>query len=775
MSTRAPSADPVGLSSEGMRRHLVSRLRQELPELDQDGAEAALRAARVWSGRPVRELDAYWAARPHPLIDPGECFPLALFRLARVLHASGHPVDVPGCTGCGALPERLFLDDEGRRVCASCKPPRQPRVCARCGRLGVIAARRPEGGICHPCYSRDPQVVTSCGRCGRLRAPAVRREDGTALCQRCWSRPLRRCAGCGTVDVVKVATEEGPWCPRCYQRRRPRGECEQCGQIAPLAERGSTERPARCYRCYRRPTRHTPCGSCGRERECMHRPDQQWLCRDCMPKPKRTCGHCGRTRIVAANWPLGPVCQPCYRTLSYLGRCCRHCGRARPLIGRDAAGTGICGPCAGYPPPPPCRTCSSGETYIHGQCVRCTLSHRLGERLAGPDGQPLGQLVPLVDALTASDHPIRLLTWLRGSTSARLLGRLAAAGRPVTHALLDELPPSHDECYVRALLVRTGILPAREEGLERILPWLERLLTAGPAAHARLVQPYVHWVVLRKARRRRARGQAVERSGGGMRGEILLILSFLVWLDERKLTLRTLRQGHLEDWLVTGPNRRHDICTFLTWAHRHGLTTEHDITHVRPGSGAPPLTDEQRWEELRVCLTSDALPLRVRTARMLTLLYGLPSERIRHLTVADIEHRGQETYLRQRRHALLIPPRPARLLTHLAVLAPEEALLPATDPTQLWLYPGTVPGRPLSAAGFGLMMRRHGFYVSPARTAALISLAEHIPTPVLAQLLEIHINTALKWAAHAQPNWTAYLAARDQDGARPQRTSPTQQ
>lgn len=465
---------------------------------------------------------------------------------------------------------------------------------------------------------------------------------------------------------------------------------------------------------------------------------------------------------MAANWPLGPVCQSCYGMLRYLGRRCRRCDQARPLIGRDDAGTGICGPCAGYPPPPACSTCPTGETYAHGQCARCTLLRRLGERLAGPDGQLAAQFAPLFDSLTASDRPVRMLTWLQTSSSARLLGRLAATGRTLTHAVLDELLPSHDECYVRALLVSTGVLPGREENLERIIPWLERLLTGRPSAHARFVQPYVQWVLLRKARRRLARGRGSNGVGGGIRGEILLILSFLAWLDERKLNLATVRLGHLEDWLAAGPNRRHDICTFLTWAHRRGLTADHDITHARIGPGKPPLTDEQRWTELRTCLTTEDLPVRVRTARTLTLLYGLPSERIRHLTVADIDHRGEETYLRLRRRALLVPPRPARLLTQLATTAADEALIPAANAAQLWLFPGTIPGRPLSAPGFSLMMRQHGFHVGPARSAALISLAEQMPTPVLAQLLEINIHTALKWAAYSQPSWSAYLAARDE-------------
>ncbi|MET8330363.1 hypothetical protein [Streptomyces sp. NPDC005181] len=69
----------------------------------------------------------------------------------------------------------------------------------------------------------------------------------------------------------------------------------------------------------------------------------------------------------------------------------------------------------------------------------------------------------------------------------------------------------------------------------------------------------------------------------------------------------------------------------------------------------------------------------------------------------------------------------------------------------------------MSAPGFSLLMRRHGFHVQPARIAALISLAEKLAPPVLAQLLGISIDTAHKWAAYTQPNWSAYLAVRDRE------------
>lgn len=57
-------------------------------------------------------------------------------------------------------------------------------------------------------------------------------------------------------------------------------------------------------------------------------------------------------------------------------------------------------------------------------------------------------------------------------------------------------------------------------------------------------------------------------------------------------------------------------------------------------------------------------------------------------------------------------------------------------------------------------MRRHGFHIIPARSAALIALAGQLPAPVLAELLTIHVRTARKWASYSQLDWAAYLAER---------------
>jgi len=53
-----------------------------------------------------------------------------------------------------------------------------------------------------------------------------------------------------------------------------------------------------------------------------------------------------------------------------------------------------------------------------------------------------------------------------------------------------------------------------------------------------------------------------------------------------------------------------------------------------------------------------------------------------------------------------------------------------------------------------------GLGTRAARAAAFVALAADLPAPVLADLLDVHIHTALKWARHAQRDWTTYITAR---------------
>jgi hypothetical protein len=175
-----------------------------------------------------------------------------------------------------------------------------------------------------------------------------------------------------------------------------------------------------------------------------------------------------------------------------------------PLDDRSA---GHCSPCAGSPGLDyTCRECGrGGEIHSGGRCFGCVLAERARILLAGPGGEVSAQLHPLLVALTTVANPATVVTWLGKSRSAQLLGSLARTGDPITHDQLDELPQSQALRYVRDMRVSSGVLPARNEHLERLAPWLEHLLHDKPAHHAWLIRPFAHWFVLRRARRAASR------------------------------------------------------------------------------------------------------------------------------------------------------------------------------------------------------------------------------------------------------------------------------
>ena len=83
--------------------------------------------------------------------------------------------------------------------------------------------------------------------------------------------------------------------------------------------------------------------------------------------------------------------------------------------------------------------------------------------------------------------------------------------------------------------------------------------------------------------------------------------------------------------------------------------------------------------------------------------------------------------------------------------------------------PGRVPGQPIANHALTTRLARHGIRVRTARNGALAALAADLPAPILADLLSIHINTAVRWVTYARRDWADYLAARTAERGVPKR------
>jgi hypothetical protein len=156
------------------------------------------------------------------------------------------------------------------------------------------------------------------------------------------------------------------------------------------------------------------------------------------------------------------------------------------------------------------------------------------------------------------------------------------------------------------------------------------------------------------------------------------------------------------------------------------------------------------------CLRDPGIPLDVRAAGALLLLYGQFVSRLTRLTAADIEQHGPDTCLRLDTIPVLLPPRLAALVRAQLDAAPAHPRTPGPRP----LFPGRSIARPVAPQTLTRRLRQHGIEPRQARNTALAAWASDLPPAVLASLLGVHIQTAVNWASRTRRDWTAYLAER---------------
>jgi hypothetical protein len=208
---------------------------------------------------------------------------------------------------------------------------------------------------------------------------------------------------------------------------------------------------------------------------------------------------------------------------------------------------------------------------------------------------------------------------------------------------------------------------------------------------------------------------------------------------------------------------RYRVSYFLNWTADRGLSRRLTVPAVPSQQPADFLGDDQRWQLLQRCLTDSTMPVGVRAAGTLVLLFGLQLQRIRHLTAGQITEEDGNIYLTAGRRPVLLPPRLAAVLGELAAQPPPRLMIPNGPDAPRWLFPGRIAGQPLDLHSLNNQLNRHGISARPARNGALAALASHLPAAVFADFLGIHVNTAVRWVTYARQDWTAYLAARDAD------------
>ena len=690
------------------RSRLISVLREVGgPDMTSEIAQDMLQQAHAWESVGARQLATYLSEHDDAFIAPSPHIPLAMATLFTLLadNGFGDRVVLPGCVRCGRTDKILKRPTPEGRCCERCMERVERRMCARCGKIGRIVGQRKEGGICRLCYRRDPARHAECSQCGRSAAIIGRTKDGAPLCNRCKSRPKKPCVHCGRIRIVCANTAKGPLCKNCHTA--PPRQCGVCGKVRTITRRGDGgTRPDMCQSC----SRDTgECVRCGRHRRGSRYRGGQFYCGSCYPKTQRSCSICQTLQPVTAVWPVGPVCQRCYRTRLERPETCAGCLAMRILVCVNESGDAVCTRCGGVDLNFACKDCGEeGPGFRNGRCDRCSVLAKVNMLLGDKGSLRDARLQPLFAAL-ADVSPGSVHTWVVNKPSLAWLAELARTGRGITHEEIDRLPQNAQTLHIRAAFVAAGVLPHRNEALAQLQLWVDRTVPTIPAEHQPVIRAYAEWHIVRRARQRAARGPFRPGADSANRQRIRCAINFLGWLAEADVSVADLRQHHVDTYFAAGSSNLQGA------KHIPGMDAD-TTSDQRPGDpaqeGRPPVSipgPDDQTDQLRRCLTATDLPLEVRIVGALVRLYAIPVARIVELTIDRLDRDDTHAYLVIEKNAVVLPTvaRGADRRTNRTQALKSASRLGAR--ATAYLFPGRPPSRPRNTKALGRNLSRYGY------------------------------------------------------------------
>ncbi len=474
------------------------------------------------------------------------------------------------------------------------------------------------------------------------------------------------------------------------------------------------------------------------------------------------CVRCGLRRAKFVL-PTGPICSNCRRDLAYHPSVCPECLELRPVAypSQNMYGVLVCARCADEPSIFACAECGREDhPYGHSRCARCILRERLTGLLTDPATRQIPEtLQPLFDTLIASERPQTTIYWLRRppGVGPRLLGEMAAGRMEISHHAFEQLPSDRAHHYLRELLTAVGILPHYEPAIARMLPWLDEQLAPLPREDALLVNRFARWRVLRHLRGRAERGELTKGTIDRGHAEIKEAIRFLTWLREHEATIDTAGQELLDRYLHRIPTRAMTLSTFLNWLPERRGQSRFVLPAHRPGLPVVTVSDEARWERVEMLLHDDSIRRYVRIVGLFTLLFAQPLTKICRMRTDQVLIIPGRVLVTFDQEPVEMPPILDDLIrAHLGTRG--NASFASRD--NGWLFPGGLPGRPLQTENVRAQLVDLGIKPHDNRKTALFQLAANIPTPVLADLIGIAPNTAVKWSALTARSWSTYIAQR---------------
>ena len=674
------------------------------------------------------------------------------------------------CAGCGQERQVAFRDRHGRPRCGDCRDqdpgdPNEaliefvtsidPDLSAEAVRTAITATVTKAAHLQKLLWAlqETPGLLTGEGATAPF--PMILRLIDALIDGGATRVHRSACPSCGRVVTLSKTRGGLRICRTC--RARDRAEpCSGCGDIREPATRDAQGRPLCPFCLVNDPINWEECVGCRRRRRVAARGPHGPVCSACTPKKISTCSMCGRSVPCRTSTVTGlPWCAACSRSLAQ----CGDCGKLAS-IRAGTRDTPLCANCSAADPSiwKTCPSCGEPGHLISRVCQRCRLRQRVDGLLVAADGQVRPQLQGLHQALVGADRPATALKWLSSDTVVSVLAELSGGARPLSHAALDELPPSKTLAHLRAVLVATGALAARDEHLNKLEAWIAQTVAdRDDPDERRLLHRYAIWHVLRRLRQRTGNTHTTSGQATVARDNIAAAAAFLDWLEAQHLTLETCTQAHLDHWMAAATTaQRGRTGPFVRWARRQKLTRL-DFPATAWSGPTGVLDSEGRWEQARRLLHDDTLRSEHRLAGLLVLLYTQTPATISRLTLDDIEVDDDQIRLRFGRQPIAVPQPLADLVRQLVAGRQGHARIGHHDSSP-WLFPGGRPGQPISSYQLGQRLHHIGVRPGQARSTALFQLASELPAAILARLLGIHISVAVKWQRASSGDWTSYAA-----------------
>ncbi len=476
------------------------------------------------------------------------------------------------------------------------------------------------------------------------------------------------------------------------------------------------------------------------------------------------CGWCGAPGADIVL-PHARICFNCRRYRQYHPQPCPGCNKSKPLGYLDDHGATVCADCADQPSVFACTECGR-EDHPYGlrRCARCVLRERLTALLTdAATGQIHAQLVPVFDSIVNGERPQTAIYWLmrRQRIGPGLLAGMARGELPISHDTFTQRPMDRTHNYVRDLLVAVGVLPAYEPLIERMTPWLATLGETLDPHHARTVDQFARWRVLRHLRRRADQGVLTTGSFQAARARLRRVVAFLAWLETRGHSLHTATQADLEQFLTTQPKSvGGQLGQFLSWARDTGVNSALSLTPRKAPEPQVTMSDGDRWGHVNTLLHGDSIRLYTRIGGLFMLLFAQPITDICLMRTSQVDTSDPRRVLVAFEHTPIQMPDPLAVLIRAHLGRRGQASYASRD--NGWLFPGGIPGRPLATENIRGQLVARGIPPHSARHAALFALSGQVPHMILAQTLGISQTAATRWAALAARDWGNYISQRQE-------------